>query len=62
MTPHPDSPIFIKHEVPDYGCNNSKKLSQYFFLLRGEIRENRWKGISENDISLTYKLMMGVLR
>lgn len=59
MTPNPDSPIFIKHEVPDYACNNSKKLSQYFFLLRGEIRENRWNGISENDISLTYNTYDG---
>lgn len=59
MTPNPDSPIFIKHEVPDYACNNSKKLSQYFFLLRGEIGENRWNGISENDISLTYNTYDG---
>ena len=59
MTPNPDSPIFIKHEVPDYACNNSKKLSLYFFLLRGEIRENRWNGISENDISLTYNTYDG---
>lgn len=59
MTPNPDSPIFTKHEVPDYACNNSKKLSQYFFLLRGEIRKNRWNGISENDISLTYNTYDG---
>lgn len=59
MTPNPDSPIFIKHEVPDYACNNSKKLSQYFFLLRGEIWENRWSGISENDIFLTYNTYDG---
>lgn len=59
MTPNPDSPIFIKHEVPEYACDNSKKLSQYFFLLRGEIRENRWNGISENDISLTYNTYDG---
>ena len=59
MTPNPDSPIFIKHEVPDYACNNSKKLSQYFFLLRGEIIKNRWNGISENDISLTYNTYNG---
>ena len=59
MTPNPDSPIFIKHEAPDYACNNSKKLSQYFFLLRGEIRENRWNGISENDIFLTYNTYDG---
>lgn len=54
MTPNPDSPIFIKHEVPEYACDKSKKLSQYFFLLRGEIRKNRWNGISEADISLAY--------
>lgn len=53
MTPNPDSPKFIKHEVPEYACDNSKKLSQYFFLLRREIIKNRWDGISENDISLT---------
>lgn len=59
MTPNPNSPIFIKHEVPDYACNNSKMLSQYFFLLRGEIRKNRWNGILENDISLTYNTYDG---
>lgn len=59
MTPNPDSPIFIKYEVPEYACDNSKKLSQYFFLLRGEIRKNRWNGISENDISLAYNTYDG---
>lgn len=59
MTPNPNSPIFIKHEVPNYACNNSKKLSQYFFLLRGEIMKNRWNGISEADISLTYNTYDG---
>lgn len=59
MTPNPDSPIFIKHEVLDYACSNAKKLSQYFFLLREEIRENRWNGISGNGISLTYNTYDG---
>lgn len=59
MTPNPDSPIFIKHDVPEYACDNSKKLSQYFFLLRREIIKNRWNGISENDISLTYNTYDG---
>lgn len=54
MTPNPDSSIFIKHEVPEYACDNSKKLSQYFFMLRGEILKHRWDGISAEDISLTY--------
>lgn len=59
MTPNPDSPIFIRHEVPEYACDNSKKLSQYFFLLRGEILSHRWYGISEADISLTYNTFDG---
>ena len=59
MTPNPDSPIFIKHEVPDYACKNSKKLSKYFFKLREEILKHRWNGISENDISLTYNTYDG---
>lgn len=59
MTPNPNSPLFIKHEVPEYACDNSKKLSQYFFLLRGEIRKNRWNGISEADISLAYNTYDG---
>lgn len=59
MTPSPDSQIFIQHEVPDYACNNSKKLSQGFLRLRGKIRGNRWSGISENDISLTYNTYDG---
>lgn len=59
MTPNPNSPIFIKHEVPEFACDNSKKLSQYFNLLRGEIVKNRWTGISENDISLTYNTYDG---
>lgn len=59
MTPNPDSPLFIKHEVPEYACDNSKKLSQYFFLLRGEIVNNRWNGITPNDITLTYNTYDG---
>lgn len=59
MTPNPNSPQFIKHEVPEFACDNSKKLSQYFFLLRGEILKNRWNGISEADISLTYNTYDG---
>lgn len=59
MTPNPNSPQFIKHEVPEFACDNSKKLSQYFFLLRGEILKSRWNGISEADISLTYNTYDG---
>ncbi len=59
MTPNPNSPIFIKHEVPDYACDNSKKLSKYFFMLRDEILKHRWNGISETDISLIYNTYDG---
>ena len=59
MTPNPNSPIFIKHEVPEYACDNSKKLSQSFSKLREEILKNRWNGISEKDIGLTYNTYDG---
>lgn len=54
MTLNSDSPTFNNNEVPDYACDNPKKLIQYFFMLRGEILKHRWDGISGEDISLTY--------
>ena len=59
MTPNPNSPIFIKHEVSEYACENSKKLSQLFLLLREQIANNKWEGITENDIDLTYNIYNG---
>lgn len=59
MTPNPNSPRFIIHQVPECAYDNSKKLSQYFFLLREEIRKNRWNAILETDISLTYNTYNG---
>ena len=59
MTPNPNSPIFIKHEVPEYACENSKKLSQLFLLLREQIANNKWEGTTENDIDLTYNTYNG---
>lgn len=59
MTPNPNSPIFIRHEVPEYACENSKKLSQLFLLLREQIANNKWEGITENDIDLTYNTYDG---
>ncbi|MDE6584553.1 MAG: hypothetical protein K2K15_04035 [Anaeroplasmataceae bacterium] len=59
MTPNPNSPRFIIHQVPEYACDNSKRLSQYYILLREEILKHRWNGISETDISLTYNTYNG---
>ena len=60
MTPNPNLPIVIKHEVPEYACDNSKRLSLYFSKLRGDILKNRWDGISEKDITLMYNNSDGV--
>ena len=60
MTPNPDSPRFIRHEVPDYACENSKRLSQLFVLLREQISKSKWKGIAENDIDLTFNTYNGI--
>lgn len=54
MTPNSDSPTFNNNEVPDYACDNPKKLTQYFFMLREEIIKNRWNGILAENISLAY--------
>lgn len=59
MTPNPNSPRFIIHEVPECGCDNSKQLSQYYILLREEIKNKRWNGISEATISLVYNTYDG---
>lgn len=37
MTPDPNSPRFIRHEVPEYACEDSKKLSQLYLQLREQI-------------------------
>ena len=54
MTPNIDSPYFIRHEVPDYACENSKNLSVYFTHLKNQASKGRWRGLSENDFTLTY--------
>lgn len=54
MTPNPNSPQFIRHEVPDHACENSKKLSQLFHMLKIQVSMGKWNGISEPDVSLTY--------
>lgn len=59
MTPNPNSPIFIRHEVPEDACDNSKKLSQLFLLLREQIANNKWDGITKNDIDFTYNTYDG---
>lgn len=60
MTPTPDSPRFIRHEVPEYACENSKKLSQLFLLLREQIANNKWNGITKKDIDLAYNTYDGL--
>ena len=59
MTPNPNSPIFIKHEVPEYACNNSKLLSIVYSKLVEDIRHEKWQGISISDIALTYNTYDG---
>lgn len=59
MTPNPNSPQFISQNVPEYACDNSKKLAEYFVLLRELIEKGQWQGISKEDISLTYNTYDG---
>lgn len=59
MTPNPNSPQFLIHEVPDYACDNSKLLSSYYSRLVEDIRHGKWQGISISDIALTYNTYDG---
>lgn len=59
MFPNPDSPQFIRHEVPEYACENSKKLTHFFTHLKRQALKGRWKGLSENDFTLTYNTYDG---
>ena len=59
MTPDPNSPRFIRHEVPEYACENSKKLSQLYLQLREQISIGKWKRIKAKDILLTYNTYDG---
>ena len=59
MTPNPDSPQFIRHEVPDYASESAKKLSQIFHILKEQVSQGKWNGISGTDISLTYNTYIG---
>ena len=59
MTPDPFSPRFIIHEVPEIACDNAKKLSEYFVLLEDQIKQDRWKGVSKENLTLTYSIQNG---
>ena len=59
MTPNIDSLYFIRHEVPDYACENSKNLSVYFTHIKNLASNGRWRGLSENDFTLTYNTYDG---
>ncbi len=61
MTPNPNSPQFLIHEVPDYACDNSKLLSSYYSRLVEDIRHGKWQGISISDIALTYNTYDGCI-
>lgn len=54
MTPNRNSSFFIRHEVPEYACENSKKLSKLFHKLKKQVAQGKWDGISEKDFYLTY--------
>lgn len=62
MTPNPESPIFIRHEIPEYACANAKKLGEIFLLIKTEAKHGRWCGITENDVTLDYNFQNGCTR
>lgn len=61
MTPDPNSPIFIKHEVPEHASDEAKVLAKVFSFIKNEARENKWHGITEDDVSLGYNTQTSLL-
>lgn len=59
MTPDPFSTEFIIHEVPKNACDNSKKLSHLFHILKKHVSQGEWNGINDKDITLTYNYYNG---
>lgn len=59
MTPDPFSPEFIIHEVPKNACDNAKKLSHLFHILKKHVSQGKWNGINDKDITLTYNYYNG---
>ncbi|MBD5387245.1 hypothetical protein HDR70_05110 [bacterium] len=59
MTPNPDSPSFITHDIPDNASETALKLRDSYRMLKANILASTWSYISIDDIELTYNIYDG---
>lgn len=56
MTPNPDSPKFIRHEIPDDASMEALKLRDAYRLLEANASAYVWHHITPDCISLEYNM------
>lgn len=59
MTPNPDSPSFITHDIPDNASEAALKLRDSYRMLKANILACVWSYVSTDDIELTYNIYDG---
>lgn len=59
MTPDPNSPAFISHEIPDSASETAIKIKDIAELLRVNLSAFVWLGADENNLMLTYNTYTG---
>lgn len=62
MTPNPDSPKFVRHEIPDYASATALKLREDYNLLRTNIEACVWHHITSDCLCLDYNNYDGRVR
>lgn len=62
MTPNPDSPKFIRHEIPDNASVRALRLREDYKLLRANIEACAWPHITSGCLRLDYNTSDGRVR
>ena len=62
MTPNPDSPKFIRHEIPDNASVRALRLREDYKLLRANIEACAWPHITSGCLRLDYNTYDGRVR
>ncbi|MCM1293361.1 MAG: hypothetical protein NC111_05910 [Bacteroides sp.] len=54
MTPNPESPIFKQDFISEYASEEAKKLGEIYRLIKEDAKQGKWKGLSEDNVTLEY--------
>lgn len=62
MTPNPDSPKFVRHEIPDDASATAIRLREIHKLLKANIEACVWHHVTSDCIRLDYNTYDGRVR